>query len=438
MGADSHVANSAIIREILYQKEKSGLRMQVLARIFIILVYLPLALILAETIFERIFSAVILLITLLVTVLFLTGINRYKQIRMIGLAGAVFDVLLIAAFAMIWYLSVGGTRVSPSFLTKNLVPLMSIFFIIVNSQAMKPLYPLIVTLGATLLQAVFFIYALTHAGVEITDNYFEAFTSVKVSYNVAVAQPLFVLVIGSMVTWLTYNAQNTIRSAAAHERTSAQLGRFFSPNVTAKISRSDDDFTRIGGAIQDVAILFSDIRDFTSMSEKIPPNEVLALLSEYHELMVAIIFRNGGTLDKFIGDAIMATFGTPAGSPDDALRAVRSGVEMERALVSFNASRIERGLFTIRHGIGIHYGPALVGNIGTPERLEYTVLGDSVNVASRIEQSCKVTGESLLFSEAVRAFLGGEIDTRFVGSVALKGKTGDLLLYTVVDANTAG
>jgi adenylate cyclase len=438
MGAHMHAAKSAIIRDILFRKEKNGLRMQVAGRIVIILAYLPLAIILSHTTFESVFSSLILLVTLLVTILFLVGIHRYRHIRLIGVAGAVYDVMLIVAFALNWYLSVGGTSVPPSFLTKNLVPLLSIFFIIMNSQAMKPLYPLIVTVGATALQVLFFAMALNAPGAEIAYNYFEAFTSVKISLDVAVAQPLFVAAIGGMITWLTHNAQNTIRSAAAHERTSAQLGRFFSPNVAEKISRSDDDFVRIGGTIQNVAVLFSDIRDFTSLSEDIPPDEVLSFLSEYHELMVGILFRNGGTLDKFIGDAIMATFGTPSGAPDDALRAVRAGIEMERALVSYNASRKERGLFTIRHGIGIHYGPALVGNIGTPERLEYTVLGDSVNVASRIEQSCKATGESLLFSESVRAFLAGVIETRYVGSVAVKGKTGEVALYTVADSEKGG
>lgn len=422
---------SRLIRDILHNKEKAGLRTQNIARLALVLFYMPVSAVMAQSVFERIFSAVILIVSLFVTVIFIWSIRKDKNLTAIGVAGAVIDVVLVTAFTINWYMTVGGTAVPSSFLIKNMVTVLSIFMIVVNSQAMKPLYPAITTAGFALVHLVLFWYAGTYPGIEFTDNYYDAFMTDRLSYNVIITKELFIILVGCFMAWMAHNAQKTIIAAATHERATYQLGRFFSPNVAETISKSDDDFTRIGGTIQDVAVMFSDIRDFTSLSEHIPPHQVLEFLSEYHEIMVAIIFKHGGTLDKFIGDAIMATFGTPHSAPDDALRAVRAAIEMEEALAGYNDSRKRRNLVTIKHGIGIHYGPALVGNIGTRERLEYTVLGDTVNVASRIEGSCKKTGETLLFSDAVNANLSGGIRSRRVGTIHVKGKTEALELFTV-------
>ncbi len=422
---------SGLISKILYDKEKNGLRMQNIVRVFLIIFYLPVSAILAQSVFERFFSSITLVISIGITAIFLWLIKKDKNFTLIGVMGAVVDVLLVTAFTVIWYFTVGGTAVPASFLIKNMVTLLSIFTIVLNSQAMKPLYPVIATAGTALVHLLLFVYASYYPGIEYTDNYYDAFMTAKLSYNAILTKEIFIIITGCLMAWLTYNARKTVIAAASLERTTHQLGRFFSPNVAETISKSDDDFTRIGGTIQDVAVMFSDIRNFTSLSEKLPPGEVLEFLSEYHELMVGIIFKHGGTLDKFIGDAIMATFGTPRTAPDDAVRAVKAAMDMETALKQYNNDRRMKNLFVIEHGIGIHFGPALVGNIGTKERLEYTVLGDTVNAASRIESSCKVVGESLLFSGAVNSFLDGLVQTRKVGAVKVKGKTEVLKLYTV-------
>ena len=418
------------LENILHEKERNGLRTQILARIGIIIVTLPFTMILAQSDFERILSSIIVMITVTTAILFLLLLRKYRNLTAIGVSGAVIDVAIVSCFTVIWYLSVGGTKVPASFMTKNMVTLLSIVVISISSMAIRPLYPMIVTAGTIMLHGAIYLYAVSYPGVEFTDDYYEAFTTAKLSYNAMTAKLLWLIVSGSFITWLTHTAQKTIISAATAERTSAQLGRFFSPNVADAISRSDDDFARIGGTVRDVAVMFSDIRNFTALSEKLPPGEVLEFLSEYHEIMVAIIFKHGGTLDKFIGDAIMATFGTPVAGRDDALRSVRAAIEMNDALAAFNKDRKARDLFAIEHGIGIHYGPALVGNIGTRERLEYTVLGDTVNVASRIEGLCKEVGETLLFSDAVASFLGSEIKTRPAGKIRVRGKSEELAVFT--------
>jgi class 3 adenylate cyclase len=184
------------------------------------------------------------------------------------------------------------------------------------------------------------------------------------------------------------------------EKANTHLQRYFSPSIAKEIVQTESDLLRPGGRLQEVVILFSDIRDFTSISESITPDNVMALLSHYHQTLVDIIFRYGGTLDKFIGDALMATFGTPESHEDDIERAVQAAVEMRDA-----SSRIQAELQGItdhpfKYGIGLHTGKVIVGNIGTKDRLEFTVIGDPVNVASRIESACKELDESLLISGA--------------------------------------
>ena len=142
---------------------------------------------------------------------------------------------------------------------------------------------------------------------------------------------------------------------------------------------------RLGGTRQPVSILFSDIRSFTAISEQYPAERIVEFLNDYFKLMVHEIFAEQGTLDKFMGDGIMAVFGAPISRPDDPVRAVRAALGMRRGLRRFNAQQRERGAVEIEIGIGISHGESISGNIGSEQRMEYTVIGDSVNLASRLE-----------------------------------------------------
>lgn len=180
-------------------------------------------------------------------------------------------------------------------------------------------------------------------------------------------------------------------------------------------------------------MLFSDIRDFTTLTERLQPSEVVTFLSDYHARMLDEIFAHGGTIDKFIGDAIMVTFGTPNPAHDDAECAVRAALAMNKALADLNRDRRDCSLPEIRHGIGIHFGPVIAGNIGTEDRLEYTVIGDTVNVASRIQDACKTVGNSLLISEAVKARLPSDIETEPLPDRRVKGRAEPVQLHAVND-----
>lgn len=194
----------------------------------------------------------------------------------------------------------------------------------------------------------------------------------------------------------------------------------------------------VGGTRKEVTVFFSDIRGFTKFSEGHTPEEVVSMLNEYFGVMVGIINRHGGVVDKFIGDAIMAVWGVPVGSDHDTQNALSACLEMRSALTILNASRKERGLTEIHIGMGLHAGAAISGTIGSEERMEFTVIGDTVNVTSRIESSTKHFEVDLLVSDEVFARLSKpEFESLFrfdlAGDIEVKGKSLPLRLYKVLD-----
>ena len=205
----------------------------------------------------------------------------------------------------------------------------------------------------------------------------------------------------------------------------ARLSRYFSPSIFNMISEEDRDLTFRG----DATILFSDIRDFTAKSEDLKPEEVVELLNEYFEKMVEIIFKNNGTLDKFIGDAILAVFGAPIPSGDNAFNAVQAAQEMLAELGGLNAQRLQNDQDEIRIGVGIHTGEVVAGNIGRSQRIEYTVIGDTVNVASRLESLTKDYAENVIISEATYAKVSDRVRPIASEDVFLKGKTNKMKIY---------
>lgn len=187
----------------------------------------------------------------------------------------------------------------------------------------------------------------------------------------------------------------------------------------------------VGGQNKDVVVFFSDIRGFTAFSEKRSPEEVVEMLNEYFGVMVQIINRNGGVVDKFIGDAIMAVWGAPKSSDRDAHNAVRACLEMRKALESLNETRIARNQPPINIGMGLHAGQAISGTIGSDERMEYTVIGNTVNTASRIEASTKAFGADLLISDTVIEKIGEDFKVELAGAAEVKGRSEALKMFKV-------
>lgn len=187
----------------------------------------------------------------------------------------------------------------------------------------------------------------------------------------------------------------------------------------------------VGGQSKEVVVFFSDIRGFTAFSEKRSPEEVVEMLNEYFGVMVKIINSHGGVVDKFIGDAIMAVWGAPQGTQKDAHNAVRACLEMRRSLEKLNEKRIARGQPPINIGMGLHAGPAISGTIGSDERMEYTVIGNTVNTASRIEASTKAFGADLLISDTVIEKIGEAFKIELAGAAEVKGRSEALKMFKV-------
>ncbi|RMG20577.1 MAG: FHA domain-containing protein [Deltaproteobacteria bacterium] len=212
------------------------------------------------------------------------------------------------------------------------------------------------------------------------------------------------------------------------EATRAQLERFLSPNLVQAASRGELDLKK-GGSLVRATILFSDIRDFTRISERVPAEEVVRMLNEYFEEMVEVVFDHQGVLDKFIGDAVMALWGVPVAGDRDAVHAVEAALEMQRRVAAFNERRARQGADPIAVGIGVSTGDCVVGNMGSSRRLEYTVIGDVVNLASRL---CSLAeGGEIYVSEGTAAALGGAYDLQALPPQAVKGKSRPVTIYRV-------
>lgn len=197
------------------------------------------------------------------------------------------------------------------------------------------------------------------------------------------------------------------------------LERFLSSAIVERILASPDQI-HLGGENQTATIMFSDIRGFTRMSEHMEPQRVVELLNEFFAEMTDLIFESGGTLDKYLGDGLMAVFGAPLPKPDDGVRAAKTAMEMQRALAALNRRWEDRGQPALQMGIGVNTGQVTAGNIGSSKRMDYTVIGDAVNLASRL--CANAAGGQILISESTFREIGEQFPSRRLEPIRVKGK----------------
>jgi len=225
-----------------------------------------------------------------------------------------------------------------------------------------------------------------------------------------------------------------IEDISNEKRLKSTMSRYMDPGIADQLLASGGE--ALGGQSAQATILFADIRSFTTITEQVGAQGTVAFLNEYFELMVDCIQREGGMLDKFIGDAMMAGFGVPVPHEDDVDRGVRAAIAMMKALRTWNAQRAAELKPAIDIGIGLNTDMVVSGNIGSKKRMDYTMIGDGVNLASRCESACKQYGAHILASEFTVKALRGTYRMRDLDLVVVKGKTKPVAIYEILDYHT--
>ena len=250
---------------------------------------------------------------------------------------------------------------------------------------------------------------------------------------------VFIVLTGAVSAAVAWTSRRLIIQAAQEslnraqvERDKERLSKYLSHDL-AEAVLGDPSLFQLGGTRRYATILFSDIRNFTPFAEAHEPEQVVAVLNEYFTEMVRIVFRYGGTLDKFLGDGLMAVFGVPFDLPDHELRSVVAALEMLQAVDAFNERHqlASRGLSDLSIGVGIATGPCVAGNIGSPERMEFTSIGDTVNYAARLESLNKTLGTTIIVSATTAKKIAHVVDLRELPPTVVRGKTGTPALFAI-------
>jgi class 3 adenylate cyclase len=335
------------------------------------------------------------------------------------------DILISTAMLFLYqYDGLGGTSTlkSPTFMN---------FYLILVLAALRfdgtlPVYGGALAVG---LYASIVIYLAATGRVSLGTRE-EMYTTAKVNgvflfYN-AVYLGLFTAVLAvfvrnvrRLVTLRAWEAQRAFLERSKRRRTLQTLERYFTPQVAKHLLANPQE---LGGRVQEATILVGDVRDFTRLSEALGPARTMEVLNGFFERMVEIIFRHGGTLDKFLGDGMLVAFGVPRARPDDALRAVRAAHEMSRTALVAGGLRLQVGL-------AVHTGEVLMGNVGSSARMEFTVIGDTVNTACRMEALNKQFRTDIILSQATLEKVKASVDARVLPPAEIRGKEGAVTLY---------
>jgi class 3 adenylate cyclase len=374
---------------------------------------------------KEVVALILMTIGLLASVMALTGLMR-RWLPSLGARMAISTLLDAAILTTMFVFIV----LDPESYYRGLLnmPYPAVFTLSIGICGLR-IYPRIIALGTALNVAC-------AAGLLVFDK---LYTGASADYGIGYITIFFVVLLGQ--TWLAMALASRLRelvtqgadAALDGERVRARLGAYLSEEIAEAAMAGER--IEMGGARQDVAVLFSDLRGFTSYAEHLEPAALVAQINDYFEVMVAEIVREGGVVDKYIGDAIMAVFGAPRSSPDAAARALRAAQGMSRALEAHNAARAAKGLPPLKHGIGVHFGPVIAGNIGTQTRTQYTVIGDAVNLGSRLESATKELGVELLVSRELRdaalASAAALPALRPCGQIMVKGREQAVEVFTL-------
>jgi adenylate cyclase len=243
------------------------------------------------------------------------------------------------------------------------------------------------------------------------------------------AAPIVIIVL----TYVVETATDFVQAEMGRRKTRAMFSRYVSPDVVNELMENPDE-AELGGKKQVITIMFCDIRGFTAYSENKDPQDVISRLNEYLTAMTEVIFRHGGTLDKYLGDGLMAFFGAPVYYEDHVERAIETAREIQAEVEKLNKMWAEKGAVPLKVACGINTGPAVVGNVGSPKRMDYTLIGEDVNLASRVEALTKLFETLILVSErSFNDLPDGPVKESlyYVGEELVKGFTHPIKVYSL-------
>ncbi|MEQ1752601.1 MAG: adenylate/guanylate cyclase domain-containing protein [Micropepsaceae bacterium] len=277
-------------------------------------------------------------------------------------------------------------------------------------------------------------YVVLPAGAEVWGAYSHPnyLPLIKVSYDFVI----FLCIAAGLIVSV-WRSRELVLAAATSEKARANLARHFSPKLLDELSSREQPF----GAVrrQSAAVLFADIRGFTTKCETMAPEDAIAFLRQFHARMEDVIFRHGGTLDKILGDGLLAVFGVPDQGAADAGDALACAFDMVQSVADWNEERRQSDQFSVQIGIGLHYGPVMTGDVGSERLMTFTVVGDTVNVASRLQSLSKEIGTMLVASQALVEAVKEEVlrdaqlvdELKLVGPTQLRGRESETIVYAL-------
>jgi len=317
----------------------------------------------------------------------------------------------------------------------------SVYSNIIRGDFLRYTGPLITSLSILLLSATVTIAILWSRNIiyyQLGIPFLLAFLYISASfwwfrYNIVF--DIIAPTVSIVISWMGTFAFLSITEGKDKRKIKRMLSQYVSPSILSTlIDKSPQDVLRAGGGSKEnLTILFSDIRGFTSISERLEAEKVVELLNGYLSEMVDVIFRHEGTLDKFIGDAIMAFWGAPIRINDHGNRTVLAALDMRRQLEAFNQGLVAKGLIPLDMGVGINTGEVILGNIGSEKKLDYTIIGDNVNLASRMEGLTKEYGSPILITESTYEEVKTSIPCRIIDMVRVVGRKKGIRIYEPLD-----
>jgi len=340
------------------------------------------------------------------------------------IVGVCLDIALL--LGLIWSFHLQYQQPAPFYLK---VPTMLYVFIFIALRALRfePMYVIAAGLSAAFGWLVLLVYAASSGEMVVTRDYVRYMTSNSVLIGAEIDKVIAILMVTGVLALALARSRRILYRAVLDSVLAKDLSRFVAPEVAERISTSERGLQAGEGEVREATVLFTDIEAFSTFSEKVPPERLVMVLNEYFEAMSAIVDRHGGVITQFQGDAMLVTFNTVRDDPHHAAMAVRAALEIERT----TRERLFGGEARLRTRCGINTGRIVAGAVGSAERLLYTVHGDEVNIAARLEQLNKKYGTYILLSESTVRAAGGDFSFRPLDEIAVRGRAAPTRAYTV-------